>query len=1212
VGSDVLTAMTRRLCHGKGSGARAGSQSWPSNRIGLGWRARGSIAVLLFTTALWADGRSGWAAALEMNPPVTMILTVEGKVEAARRGTQQWLEARTNQVLAAGDRLRTGLRSRATLRLSDLSVLRVNELTTLEIQPPPQPGAKAMLDLRSGATYLFNRERPTEIQFRTPLASGAIRGTEFNLAVAENGRTELTLLDGEVSLSTPRGDLVLQSGEQGVVEPGQAPRKTPALEAINIIQWVLYYPAVVDPDEISFSADEKQVLAESLAAYRSGDLLKALEAYPENRPPVTDADKIYHAALLLAVGQVQQTEALLNTLQASSPLAQALREVFAAVKGQTFTPADAPTTGSEWIARSYYWQSRSKLDDALKAAREAVKKSPNFGAAWIRLTEMEFCFAHTGDALKAVDKGLELSPRNAQGLALKGFLLSARRDFRYARLYFELAIATDGALGNAWLGRGLLKIRSGHGADGRADLQVAATLEPQRSLLRSYLGKAWSYTHDAARAAKELDLAKRLDPNDPTPWLYSALLDQQYNRINEAVGALERSKELNDNRSVYRSRLLLDQDRAVRSANLAAIYRDAGMFDVGFREASRAVSYDYGNYSAHLFLAESYDAFRDPRTLNLRYETPFFSELLVSQLLAPVGGGNLSQNVSQQEYSRLFDSDHLGVYSETEYFSSGDWVQYGSQYGTVKDFSYAIDVFYSSLNGYRPNNDLEQLQLSGRFKQQITPSDSVFLQASYYKTESGDILQYYNQDSANPALRIEERQEPNLYLGYHHEWAPGVHTLLLGARLHDRLEATNPIAPVFTLNQSAAGDVTNVVLSPVNPDSARFFDGFESEFVTYSAELQQIWQHRAHTLVVGGRVQIGDVDTDDVLTLPPFGAFSVNYNNPASLTNVSTDLDRYSAYAYYSLQVIEPLQLTAGLSYDYLNYPVNTDYPPLSNEQTHKDQLSPKAGFISTPWKNSTLRFAFTRSLGGLFYDNSVRLEPTQLAGFTQAYRSLIPESVVGPVPGSSFETFGFAFDQKLPSRTYLGIVGELLCSSADRTIGAFTNTGPLTLFPPPVTAGPSSTQESLDYVEKSLLVNVNQLIGNEWALGARYRLTHADLDDTFTGIPAGATQNPSRDVSATLNQLYLYVLYTHSSGLFSQFDAIWTSQSNHGYTPDQPGDDFWQYNFWVGWRLWRRQVEARVGVLNLSGRDYNLNPLTLYTELPRQRTLALSLKFYF
>src|SRR5207253_8046809 len=126
---------------------------------------------------------------------------------------------------------------------------------------------------------------------------------------------------------------------------------------------------------------------------------------------------------------------------------------------------------------------------------------------------------------------------------------------------------------------------------------------------------------------------------------------------------LEKSQELNDDRSVFRSKLLLDQDRAVRAANLAGIYKDAGMVDVSVREASRAVNYDYGNYSAHLFLANSYDALRDPKQINLRYETPWLSELLIANLLEPVGAGPLSQYVSQQEYSRLFETNHLGVSS---------------------------------------------------------------------------------------------------------------------------------------------------------------------------------------------------------------------------------------------------------------------------------------------------------------------------------------------------------------------------------------------------------------------------------------------------------------------------------------------------------------------------------------------------------------------
>src|SRR5439155_9818144 len=118
----------------------------------------------------------------------------------------------------------------------------------------------------------------------------------------------------------------------------------------------------------------------------------------------------------------------------------------------------------------------------------------------------------------------------------------------------EQALALDGALGVAWLGRGLCRIRSGEVAGGREDLQVAAALEPQRAFFRSYLGKAFAEDDMDNKALHEWELAQQLDPSDPTPWLYRAIFFQRHNRVNEAIHDLERSVELNDNRRVYRSR----------------------------------------------------------------------------------------------------------------------------------------------------------------------------------------------------------------------------------------------------------------------------------------------------------------------------------------------------------------------------------------------------------------------------------------------------------------------------------------------------------------------------------------------------------------------------------------------------------------------------------------------------------------------------------
>src|SRR5947209_2917832 len=709
------------------------------------------------------------------------LLAPQGEVEVLRKGGNAWMSVKTNLSLLPGDTVRTGKDSRAAVRLSNYSVIRMDQLTVMRLPEPASPRKRFLVNLLKGAIYFFHRERPVETDFDTPLVSGAIRGTEFNLAVADNGRTVLTLIDGAVDLSNPQGQLALRSGEQAMVEPAAAPVKTAVIEAVNVIQWCLYYPAVLDPDELELSNAEQQVLTNSLAAYRCGDLPQALALYPANHQAASPAEKVYVAQLQLSAGQVPEASQLLATLppDASSAreLADALQTLVAAVKHQPATARQSAQRASTLLAESYQAQSRSDLPQALRLARMAAARSPRFGFAWARVAELEFSFGHTGAALAAIDQALRLSPRNAQALAVQGFLLSARDRLAEAIASFELCMTVDGALGNAWLGRGLCRIRQGHSDAGRDDLLVAAALEPNRSLMRSYLGKAFSQVGDDARAMNELALARQLDPNDATPWLYAALLDQRRNHVNDAIDELERSLELNNNRQVYRSRLLLDQDRAVRGANLASIYLDAGFTDTSFREAVRSANADYANYSSHLFLANSYNELRDPKQINLRYETPWLSEFLIANLLAPPEAGTLSQTVSQQEYSRLFERNRLGLVSNTEYRSNGDWEQSAAQYGLYNNFAYAAEVSYRSLNGWRPNNDLDQLTLSLQLKERITPSDSVYLQTVYYRAEGGDLRQYFDQNNANVGLRTKETQEPLLLAGWHHEWSPQSHSL---------------------------------------------------------------------------------------------------------------------------------------------------------------------------------------------------------------------------------------------------------------------------------------------------------------------------------------------------------------------------------------------------------------------------------------------------
>jgi tetratricopeptide (TPR) repeat protein len=1147
------------------------------------------------------------------------IVELQGTAEVAPAAAATWTPAQTNQILHPSDRLRTGANSRIALLWSDRSVVSFGALTEVEVLLPYSSDAQCGLHLLRGVISFFHRDEPGRIRVITRGAVAGVEGTEFVMAVEPGKNTELatmSVIDGKVRLGNEQATLLLTNGQQAVVEPGKAPVRTTGFIANNVLQWCFYYPAVIDPADLPFTSEEQKILGESLSAYRSGDLLVALAKYPAGRQPGSDAERVYYAGLLLGVGQVEPAETMLASLSAADAssrpqrVAAALRKLIAAVKQQPIPTTGQPQLATEFLANSYYEQSHAlpgtSLPAALASARQAATNSPEFGFAWERVAELEFSFGHTRSALQALDKSLTLAPRNAQALALKGFLLAAQNHVGDAIGWFDRALAVDSALGNAWLGRGLCRIRRGDTRGGREDLLVAAALEPQRAGLRSYLGKAYADAGDYPRAVKELQLAKKLDPNDPTAWLYSALLNQENNRVNDAIRDLEKSQALNDNRSVYRSQLLLDQDQAVRSANLAGMYQDAGMDEVAVREAGRAVNYDYANFSAHLFLANSYSGIRDPNLINLRYETPAENEYLLANLLAPVNAGVLSPAISQQEYSPLFDRNRFGVVSDTEYLSRGAWTESGAQFGTFENFSYDVEAFYRSDPGQQANNDVEQRQLSATLKYQFMPQDTVYLQVKQYEANGGDLNQYYNPDNAARDFRWNEDQTPFLSLGYHHEWSPGVHTLLLAARLDDTTSFNNFTQP--SLFQDFPGDPP-IFRSAQNIWAKEHFTG---KLEIYSGELQQIWEGASHNTIVGTRIQYGHFHTTVLQDnpSPDVASFFPNSPPPQDITSL---FKRISLYGYHQWQIFEPLQLIGGVTYDHITYPENFRSAPISGNETTADQFSPKAGLIWTPLDDTTFRFAYTRSLGGASLDQSYQLEPSQVAGFIQNYRSIIPESIAGPNAGAQFETYDLSLEQKFRTGTYLGVSGELLNSTVNRVDGVFNYYSDLLDNPVP-----SGLREHLDYDEKSLLFTANQLLGRDWALGARYRLSQAVLNDNYPDVPDfvpapnSSPLIPSQRTKGVLQQLNLSAIYNHPCGFFAQEEANWYGQSNSGYTPGEPDADFWQFNAFAGYRFPRRKAEVTLGLLNITGQNYKLSPLNVYNEMPRSRTLALRLQLSF
>jgi hypothetical protein len=1189
------------------------------------------------------------------------IFNIQGQVDYSADSGKTWQAATNNQPLFPGEMIKAHPRSSALVQNA-----------TVEGQPD------GPLDLREFDRYVVTNQMHFRARgaFRlisrgikdllgwpwdTTLVSGGVRRTDFTVVVTREGDTLVLVTEGEVETvlkSTSERFLIRHSEGKRFFADGRPATNLSLSEFQAVAQTYLYYPGIAHLEELKLPAAIQTTLKKSIDAYRDGDLPKALAQYPSQREPTDVAEKLFLASLVLVAGDFQKAESLLGDIRSDDidstqkRIADAIRQTIAAVQAKEWIRAHAPMDATEWLAESYYQQSRigrshrpeaweadvygdygTGLERALVAAKNATPRGSTFDFAWVRRAELEFSFGRIAAAEEALANAARHLEGNAQAIALKGFLHWARYNYEAALAYFKKAAALDGTLGDGWLGIGLTELRKENAieyfrrgkirdlwrarpeASGLHHLEMAVTAEPERSLLRSYLGKAyydsaglWGESSQKLKkeAFEQLELAKRLDPADPTPHLYSALLKEQENRINEAISELDRSVEKNDNRRPFRSRLLLDQDQAVRSANLARIYDRAGMKEVSVREAARSVVHDPANHSAHAFLSQSFNALRDPTRFNLRHEAVWLNELLLANLLAPVGAGILAQNVTHQEYSRLFEADGLGLRSDTEIRSDGQFRQVATHHGNIGKTGYSIEVDYQHNDGVRPNNDLSRLDWYTQIKQQLTFKDSLLFFTKYLDYDSGDNFQYFDPEREyQPHFRLQESQAPVAMVGYHREWSPGIHTLALVGRLESDLRQRN-LTRELTLFKDPAGRINDF------DSSSTFALDYERQLEAYTAELNQIFQRDGNTAVLGGRFQSGDLQTKSRITAPPFGEVSSNFEDPIE-GRIENSFERFTAYGYYTRELIDGLYIIGGLSYDTVLAPENFENPPLLEGAIRREQLSPKAAIVWSMTTNVTVRGAYTRSLGGITFESSYRLEPTQLAGFSQSFRTIMPALVAGSVSQPEFETAGAALDIKLPTRTYIGLDAELLRSNVERSVGVFDFVPQNALFAP--LAVPSSTRNELDYEERAIALSVSQLLDEDWSLALGYRFARSDFSDRFPLVPLSRYADVATTKHADLHRLSFSALFNHHSGFFSSLELLSFWQNSSGYVPGSPeliAESFQQINFYFGYRFPKQKGEVLVGALNLSDQDYRLNPLSTYAELPRERVWMARLRLNF
>jgi tetratricopeptide (TPR) repeat protein len=1057
-------------------------------------------------------------------------------VEARRTGQTAWQAVKLNDGFAAGDTIRVGENSRADIAMLDQSVLRLNAGTELTVEPVKGERTGAVGLLR-GAAHFFSRGGGT-LDVQTPFTVAGVRGTEFFIAVQAD-RALVTVFEGTVVAQNPSGSLTLVGGQSAVAETGKAPVLTLVARPRDAVQWTLYYPPVLyfRPADLAASGDWQPAVRRSLEAYTNGDLKGAFDALAGAPANVSDPRfYTYRAHLLLNVGQVDKARADIERALRLAPNdadALALQTIIAVVQGdrdgamataQRAVQA-APRSASALLALSYAQQARFDLEGARTSVENAVALDSNSALAWARLSELWASFGELDRAQRAAQRAVALEPNLSRTQTVLGYAYLMRVKTKDAKEAFAKAIALDQADPLPRMGVGLAKIREGSLNEGAREMEAAASLDPGNAIVRSYLGKTYYEEKRTGLDQREYAVAKQLDPNDPTPYFYDALSKQTTNRPVEALHDFQRAIELNDNRAVYRSRMLLDADEAARSASLGRLYTDLGFQQLALVEGWKSVNTDPTSSAAHRLLADTYASLP-------RHEIARVSDLLQSQLLQPLNRNPIQPRLAESnlalisssgpgalsfnEFNPLFNRDGLTFQATGLGGENGTWAGEGVAAGIYKNLAFSAGYTHFETNGWRPNADQDD-NIGNAFVQfDITPSTSVQAEYRYRRTERGDLQLNFFEDDFQRNRRVEV--ETNTWrVGARHAFTPD--SVLLLSYIHQRRDANDKDRPeVFFLN------------SLVETIPRQYSN---------SVEAQHLFRSKWVNTVAGAGYF--DVDATDTMTIE----FNPIFGIPSFDTKTDLDVRHTNLYLYAYVKPHRSVTITLGASGDFFE----TD----SSASESRNQANPKIGVVWNPLPNTTIRAAAFRVLKRTLITDQT-LEPTQVAGFNQFFDDF-----------NSTESwrYGVALDQKFGDSVFAGV--ELTRRDLSIPIVQATATGN------EVVRG-----DSREYLNR---LYVFWTPHPWWALSAEYQYENFRNDQIVAAFFK----------ELTTHRVPLGVRFFHPSGISAALRGTFYDQEGdfhrRGTAPEAfiaGHDQFFLVDASVSYRLPQRYGLVTVGVMNL------------------------------
>lgn len=178
--------------------------------------------------------------ALAQLPSIGTVENVVGALMVKRAdGRTDQLKGKGALPLYEGDECKTSQGSKAFIKLSDGTQVAMNTETTFLVQTRRErdKGLTRIFKLFVGEMW-FKTSEPVPLEVETPIATAAIKGTEFNLQVQPDGKSILTVVEGLVEFGTPFGTCPIRSSTISFGERGKKCTKPAPFDAPSATTWI--------------------------------------------------------------------------------------------------------------------------------------------------------------------------------------------------------------------------------------------------------------------------------------------------------------------------------------------------------------------------------------------------------------------------------------------------------------------------------------------------------------------------------------------------------------------------------------------------------------------------------------------------------------------------------------------------------------------------------------------------------------------------------------------------------------------------------------------------------------------------------------------------------------------------------------------------------------------------------------------------------------